>query len=612
MDLKFLPQASYVSVDFWQALSQRKIDVDKLRVHAIPITAAITFKSAQDDTPPRVDLNISSLNAPTGHLRIPGTILNVNTIDVFKAYDKNAFLRDAMQRIQDAIASKAVLQDPTVLSAFAILCFADLKRYTYTYWTAFPALPSTWSATFDRVDVVAPSEAFFLYDTRDGSLHPISAQLPAEFRVFGFIDTSSHATSLSWPARNYLYMIHQVFGLKKATLLAYRGQHANNPSLMVHCKLKESAEKPVGWERDRNGRLAPRVVSLASQLDPVTLANDAVDLNLKLMRWRAAPLLDLDRIRKTRCLLLGAGTLGCYTARLLMAWGVQRITLVDNGTVSYSNPVRQPLFRATDAAASKNKAVVAAEALKEVYPGVQATGIALNVPMLGHPLPTLPEARNTVQTEYDKLGTLIDEHDAIFLLMDSRESRWLPTVLGKEKDKIVLNAALGFDSYVVLRHGVKGNGLGCYFCNDVVAPSNSLMDRSLDQMCTVTRPGLAALASAHAVELLVSMLAHPDGHHAKADNSTEGLLGKVPHTIRGFLAGFNNLILRGDAFPQCSACSEAVLSDYQVDAWAFLQRALDDPGYIERLSGLADVKAAAAALDWDEASDFELSDCDQS
>lgn len=45
--------------------------------------------------------------------------------------------------------------------------------------------------------------------------------------------------------------------------------------------------------------------------------------------------------------------------------------------------------------------------------------------------------------------------------------------------QIVVNAALGFDSFLVMRHGT-GPGdtrasksrLGCYFCNDVVAPQN--------------------------------------------------------------------------------------------------------------------------------------------
>ena len=115
------------------------------------------------------------------------------------------------------------------------------------------------------------------------------------------------------------------------------------------------------------------------------------------MRWRILPSLDLDKVKNTRCLLLGTGTLGCYVARTLMvrsslsrsprfsrfvrsltslmqAWGVRKITLVDSSTVSFSNPVRQPLFEFEDSLeGGKPKAAAAAAALKRIYPGVVCT-----------------------------------------------------------------------------------------------------------------------------------------------------------------------------------------------------------------------------------------------
>lgn len=52
--------------------------------------------------------------------------------------------------------------------------------------------------------------------------------------------------------------------------------------------------------------------------DKRSLADQAVDLNLKLMKWRIAPSLDLEKIKDAKCLLLGAGTLGSYVARNLL------------------------------------------------------------------------------------------------------------------------------------------------------------------------------------------------------------------------------------------------------------------------------------------------------
>lgn len=262
-----------------------------------------------------------------------------------------------------------------------------------------------------------------------------------------------------------------------------------------------------------------------------------------------------------------------------------------------------------------------------------ARGVSLSIPMPGHSLLGATGSHDSVKRDVEQLEKLYNEHDAVFLLMDSRESRWLPTLLGAAKDKIVINAALGFDTYLVMRHGASPgsaslnapsthppsttpvydqspNRLGCYFCNDVVAPTDSLTDRTLDQMCTVTRPGLAAVAGASAVELLVSLLHHKDSNKAAApppsstsktsasDQSSSGSpLGLLPHQIRGFLSSYSTTLVTGAAFDRCTACSSRVVDAYLKEGWEMLRRALGDAsdeaqevhgkyGYLERLTGL--------------------------
>ena len=347
---------------------------------------------------------------------------------------------------------------------------------------------------------------------------------PLEDRFICFADPSTYPENPAWPLRNLLVLAKHRWQLQDIRVLCYRDkrntrEHSN--SLILHltasseydgvnasslANAQEDRDMPMvtGWERYGTEKPTARTIDLSAYMDPIKLADSAVDLNLKLMKWRIAPDLDLSVISQTKCLLLGAGTLGSYVARNLLGWGVRHITFVDNAKVSFSNPVRQPLFRYEDCTGGgRVKAERAAEALREIYPGVRTEGVVLSVPMAGHPIIGADDEAK-VKADFTKLRDLVEAHDVLFLLMDTRESRWLPTVMGKSMGKIVLNAALGFDTYVVLRHGSKstaahsteapvshasdlpvsrtsshqpepeqpGELLGCYFCNDVVAPAD--------------------------------------------------------------------------------------------------------------------------------------------
>lgn len=636
-------------------------------------------------------------------------------MDEYKQVDKTAQIERAGRTIWDAINDGTIFSCPSLLASFSAICYADLKKYRFTYHFAYPALHSDPTWTCSEAQKISPKETvelvdkvqtwrysvdtrqhgFFLakkirgdslnddheshtpldemeeleissdrlHDESNTSLNTLDYRwkigslanyetgffnnVDPQDQYICFADPSTYEKHPGWMLRNLLVLVRQRWKLDKLQVMCYRDTHIRrehphsiffevesttptnqdnpaafpslpegraqgSPSLSptpksIHPTKRGSTPKITGWERNERGKNIQRTVDLAAYMDPTRLADQAVDLNLKLIKWRIAPSIDLDVIKDTKCLLLGAGTLGSYVARNLMGWGVRKITFVDNAKVSFSNPVRQPLFNFDDCLnGGAIKAERAAQALKQIYPGVEAVGHQMSVPMAGHPI--LDE--NKVKADFDKLQQLIAEHDAIFLLMDTRESRWLPTVMGKAAGKIVLNAALGFDSYMVMRHGVStqqvDEQLGCYFCNDVVAPVDSLKSATLDQQCTVTRPGVAPIASALAVELLVSILQHPDRAAAAAPPPNEPTaahpahpLGSVPHQLRGFLSDWRKLVIRGKAYDCCSACSPSILQLYARDGWAFIKRAINEKGYVEEVSGLAEVQRRAEELEND-------------
>mmetsp|Transcript_37995 Transcript_37995/g.119675 ORF Transcript_37995/g.119675 Transcript_37995/m.119675 type:complete len:280 (+) Transcript_37995:519-1358(+) len=264
----------------------------------------------------------------------------------------------------------------------------------------------------------------------------------------------------------------------------------------------------------------------------------------------------------------------------------------------------------------------------------------MGIPMPGHPVGGAEV--DGVRADTEALDELVQQHDILFLLTDTRESRWLPTLLAAARRKLAVTAALGFDTFLVMRHGLPppaeeaaalGAGglpagyeqaapaeaaappppppprprLGCYFCNDVVAPANSMTRRTLDQQCTVSRPGLAMVASALAVELAVTVLHHEHGAEADADVPAEAAraatcdespLGVVPHQIRGALSFFRTDCMLGRAFGKCTACSATVTDAYAARGFDFLLDAFNGGDYLEELTGLAQMhREAEAALE---------------
>lgn len=666
--LQFEPMKSAVDVTFWSELGDLKLNIWRLSEERVNLQGS-SSSTLGPGMPAFIQLEHSSFTpsakppAQTSSYVVPGTLQNFNTEKGFQDFDKVAALKEAGHRIWQNIVSGAAEEHPMCLGLFVLLTYADLKKYIYWFRFASPALKppepfkvsstktleqhfeaeaetvatacDTWRAAAKDEQATSSSSTtnqiqwpFWLLVKDDAgswtaeplTAHATVAESGREYWLC-MADPSNLPDHPGWPLRNMLLMAAKRWHVRNLSVLCVRdrrGKADAQRSLALSVILPEIApdwepSTVVGWEANSNGKLTPHRVDLGPSMDPHRLAQSAVTLNVSLMRWRAAPSLGIDRLQDLKILLLGAGTLGCAVARVLLGWGVRHIDFVDNSNVAFSNPVRQSLFEFEDCLhGGKPKAQAAADKLRQIYPGAVSQGFSLSIPMPGHPV--APSQLPQVQADTERLADLIADHDVVFELMDTRESRWLPTLLAAAEGKMVINAALGFDSFLVMRHGAppqgkegsepqqgRGKRLGCYFCNDVVAPLNSTVDRTLEQQCTVARPGLASIAGGVAVELMASTLQHPEGMHAPAAVPGEQFdqdslpLGPVPHMVRGQLSGFSQMCLTGQAFQQCTACSPTVVEQYKQHGWSFLQQALHDPKMLEDLTGLAKLHAETEA-----------------
>lgn len=615
----FQPPIGFIDVSFWEELYRRKLNDYRLSTAHVPITTQLISIGINQYN---IVLNKDSFDSDAANsARYQcGQLHNMNTINEFKSLNKEVLLNDISDTIWNAIVSGDAVRDPSLLLNFVLLTYADLKSYKFVSWLGFPSFvanipichveppsPASCLLSNEQFEVFVPSvlgiqNSFFALrvgaDITAHNLDDVWDNRNNDDIVFCFYNylTSADSTNIPWSVRNLLALLGYHSTQDSTYRILVLSAHSLEASTLYKVFIPATAygtsrPRVVGWHPNEAGNPAPRLSDLRHLLDSKEIMNQAVDLNIRLMKWRAWPDLDTDKLASTKCLLIGAGTLGCAVARTLMGWGVRDITFVDNGVVSFSNPARQSLYEYEDCVAKRYKAEAAADRLMKIFPGMRASGVVMTVPMPGHPI--IESEKETVRSQYNQLDSLIQTHDVVFLLTDSREARWLPTVMCGAYDKLLINTALGFDSYLIMRHGhapttdtKESSRLGCYFCSDIVAPGNSTHDRSLDQQCTVTRAGLAQIASGIAVEIMVTVLHTPQGHHTPAAAIESGAV--IPHQIRGFLHSFTQINPICECYPYCTACSVPIISEFRQAGFDFVERACRDNSILETLSGVAE------------------------
>ncbi|CAF5227222.1 unnamed protein product, partial [Rotaria magnacalcarata] len=66
------------------------------------------------------------------------TLKLVNTIEEFKTFDIDSALKTESSLLWNDFVQGGTLENPQKLNRFYLLIFADLKKYIYHYWFAFP------------------------------------------------------------------------------------------------------------------------------------------------------------------------------------------------------------------------------------------------------------------------------------------------------------------------------------------------------------------------------------------------------------------------------------------------------------------------------------------
>lgn len=519
-------------------------------------------------------------------------LILMNTLKQLATIDTNC-IENIMKTMWESIKDNTIFDNHKLFNNYALIMYVDLKKFKFYYWCAFPILQLPFELHISKqynLNVMKEHNIISKFDLIDNNYYLLNddniVQLTStnidtinDTTIIIVNDKGTYSTYPNWTIRNLLFALScKIKKSVKLTIICYR--ESLSPVFEIdlpEVKIEKDIEIPKyfkGLIQSQKQRIKPDTIDMKQHLDINHLCKTALKMNNKLMKWKLVPELDLDNISNTKCLILGGGTLGCHVSRNLLNWAITNITFVDYGMVSHSTPSKQSLYFQSDI--GKPKMDVIAHNFKKIYGDSNVHGINMTIPMPDYPIDDIKQLEQTL----DKLNELYMTHDVVFLLTDTRESRWLPTLLGKIHNKPCFTSAIGFDTFVAMRHDkIKNeeNDIACYFCSDIIEPINSTINATIDKKCTVSRGGVSAMASAMVSELMISCVS--------CDKNKIDVLNKdtIPQQIRGDISTFETKKHMIPSSPYCMACSDTVIQQYLTRRNEFIKDVIQTKKYLTKL-----------------------------
>jgi molybdopterin/thiamine biosynthesis adenylyltransferase/molybdopterin synthase catalytic subunit len=228
---------------------------------------------------------------------------------------------------------------------------------------------------------------------------------------------------------------------------------------------------------------------------------------------KQAKLVDQNKLKNSKVLVVGAGGLGCPVLINLASAGVGSITIIDPDTISISNIHRQTLFSPN--LVGERKAVVAAAKIQELNPFIHVEAVV-----------------SRVKLEHIK-------HDLVIDCTDNLDTKYFLHDVSHKLNIPLVSASI-YKNEGQLRTFVPGNG--CLRCLSSVTPEDSAIGNCNDfGVLGVTTSILGSLQASEAIKLI-----------STGDNST------IHHTLFMNLSDLSQMKIKNFKNTDCQVCKGQV------------------------------------------------------